>query len=493
MLLGGLAAAAIVFRLPLLMNAGALSSDAAVVGLQARHALRGEWSWLLWGTDYQGTLEVAVAAATFALAGARPLTLIAGPLLGYLLVIYFTFDLLARRVGEWRAFVAAMAIVLTPQPLNMVSVWPPRQWCITLVFAGAWLVDRASGRGGWRLWLGAFLAGIAPYVDLFAMTFLAGFAAFAIATAVRGTGAAKRLLPLIGGTAVALILLWLSRRGESRGNVAAMSFDYFADNWRLLGQCLPFLLGYDVYVPGSGLYPDLWSPPGWYRLLQVLGVVAFVGGVLGSALLIPLRRVPADVARLGCFGLVVTASTLAGFLLSGMPADVWSARYLAPIIWVLPVTLVPLVRVLDVRRLAALTTPYLLIAAVGGWMAYGPFVRGVVPVVTARGAADEERAVAAFLSDKGVHHAAAQYWLAYRLTFLFGEDPVVVPLDANEDRYAPYRRGFDAAAVVAYVFHPSEPRAKPQDVEQWLAARGVVYERAEVRGFTVLVAKRSGQ
>ena len=27
----------------------------------------------------------------------------------------------------------------------------------------------------------------------------------------------------------------------------------------------------------------------------------------------------------------------------------------------------------------------------------------------------------------------AQYWLAYRLTFLFREDPMVVPLDPRED------------------------------------------------------------
>ena len=64
------------------------------------------------------------------------------------------------------------------------------------------------------------------------------------------------------------------------------------------------------------------------------------------------------------------------------------------------------------------------------------------------------------LRAEGVRYAAAQYWLAYRLTFLFDEDPVVVPLAEADDRYRPYRDGFEAAPVVAYVFHPSEPRAQ---------------------------------
>ena len=39
----------ILHRLPPLMNAGAIDSDAAVPALEARHMLSGEWSWYLWG------------------------------------------------------------------------------------------------------------------------------------------------------------------------------------------------------------------------------------------------------------------------------------------------------------------------------------------------------------------------------------------------------------------------------------------------------------
>ncbi len=102
----------------------------------------------------------------------------------------------------------------------------------------------------------------------------------------------------------------------------------------------------------------------------------------------------------------------------------------------------------------------------------------------------DEAALAGALRAEGVRYAAAQYWLAYRLTFLFDEDPVVVPLDPREDRYRPYRDGFDTAPVVAYGFHPSEPRARPEQVEEQLRDAGTPYRRMEVDGFTVLIARR---
>jgi len=94
------------------------------------------------------------------------------------------------------------------------------------------------------------------------------------------------------------------------------------------------------------------------------------------------------------------------------------------------------------------------------------------------------------LRAQGIHYAAAQYWLAYRLTFLFDEDPVVVPLAGADDRYRPYRDGFDTAPVVAYVFHPSEPRATWQTTAAELDGQGVAYRREEIAGFMVLIVPR---
>jgi hypothetical protein len=43
---------------------------------------------------------------------------------------------------------------------------------------------------------------------------------------------------------------------------------------------------------------------------------------------------------------------------------------------------------------------------------------------------------------------------------------------------------------VAYIFHPSEPRAEPSPIEGRLREAGERYERVEVAGFTVLVQHR---
>jgi hypothetical protein len=90
-----------------------------------------------------------------------------------------------------------------------------------------------------------------------------------------------------------------------------------------------------------------------------------------------------------------------------------------------------------------------------------------------------------------VRYGVAQYWLAYRLSFLFEEDPVIVPLDPHEDRYPPYRAAVVSAPVVAFVFHPSESRARPEPLEALLRSNGTAFERIAAGGFTALVA-RSG-
>ena len=104
--------------------------------------------------------------------------------------------------------------------------------------------------------------------------------------------------------------------------------------------------------------------------------------------------------------------------------------------------------------------------------------------------AREEVVLADALRAEGIRYAAAQYWLAYRLTFLFDEDPVVVPLAGADDRYRPYRDGFETAPVVAYLFHPSEPRAQWETTAAQLDAQGLTYRREQIAGFTVLIVRR---
>ena len=129
---------------------------------------------------------------------------------------------------------------------------------------------------------------------------------------------------------------------------------------------------------------------------------------------------------------------------------------------------------------------------VSGWVAYGDATAGPFPARSSGQMDGEVSELREALRERGVHHAAAQYWLAYRLSFLFEEDPIVVPLDTTEDRYAPHRDAVVTAPVVAFIFHPSEPRGRPEPVETMLRQNGTPFDRVTVGRFAVLVASRAG-
>src|SRR5690348_929562 len=116
--------AAVLFRLPPLLNARGVDSDAAVVGLQARHLLHGEWAWFLWGAGYEGIGDVLLTALGFAITGSRPLTLMAIPLLGHLLLIGFVWAVVRRRLGVTLATLAALPLVFAPAAVNGVALYP---------------------------------------------------------------------------------------------------------------------------------------------------------------------------------------------------------------------------------------------------------------------------------------------------------------------------------------------------------------------------------
>ncbi len=595
-------------RLPELINARGVDSDAAVVGLQAMHLLRGEWSWFLWGAGYQASFDAVLVAAAFAVTGPSALTLMAVPLVGHLVLVGLTYDVVRRAIGaaagRWSAAVACLPLVFSPQSINGVALAAPRQWSITAAVLAVWLASRAvpdpaatrpvDGRRA-PAWLAAsgLVAGFAVYLDLFTLQLMPAVGVFALwcalaaprrepahegsadegsaqdgpaqdgpaqdgpaqdgpaqdgpardktgvapwraawstlgrgrspdvvaaasgrtAVVAAGEGAAPSLLDraarvgalLLGTAAGVAVIAWSRSQPVADGAKAGLTLDRLAVNWTLLTEvCLPYLLGVTVFVPDPvDLVHDPWPASGWFAVVQWAGALGFAAAAVWAAIAVLVdggwspRRVhqlqgalvPAPVRRLGALGLIGSAASIGGFLVSTMPADLLSARYLAPIVWLAPFTLAPAAYTLGTRAFAVAIAPFVVAVGVGGWIAFTPYVQGPLPVRDARGVAVDEAALADALRAEGVRYAAAQYWLAYRLTFLFAEDPVVVPLDEREDRYRPYRDGFAAAPVVAYVFHPSEPRATPGPVEEQLRAAGTPYRRADVNGFAVLIVRR---
>src|ERR1700733_6755172 len=106
LLYAGLILLSVAYRVPALVNAATVDADAAIVGLQARHILHGEWSWFLYGSGYQTSVDSCVAAAFFALLGATSLALMLSTLVGHIVATCLAFATLARHVPRGAAFVA---------------------------------------------------------------------------------------------------------------------------------------------------------------------------------------------------------------------------------------------------------------------------------------------------------------------------------------------------------------------------------------------------
>ena len=498
-----LCALAVLGQIPALYNAAGAHADAAIVGLQAMHILRGEWSWFIWGTNYQGTLDALLIALGFAATGPRPLTLMLVPLCGHLILIGLTFATLRRHLIPLAAAATTLPVVFTAIPINGVILYPPRQWAITAAIAAVWLLDGANRarRPYTRLALGSGLAFVALYLDLFTLQFLPALGFLALACCLDDLPARPLVLRRIGACALGAVggalIFALSRLAITPGvntvEANALSFATIRRNAALLVEtCLPLLLGVQIYIPGAQLYPDRWQPPAFFGAIQLVGAFLLLAGIVFGGVALLLRRLPWPIRRLGAFGALVAATTIGGFLLSRSPVDLWAARYLAPIIWAAPFALAPAARLFGGRRFLLALAPYALATIVGSWLSFGPYVQGLRPVHDARGAATEEAALGAALRERGVQYGAAQYWFAYRLTFLWQEAPIIVPTDPGSDRYAPYRQGYDAAPVLAYIFTTDALRGSSEPCEGWLRASGAHYERVPVPGFVALLWWRDG-
>jgi hypothetical protein len=491
---------AIGHALPVLLNAHELHSDAAVVGLQARHLLRGEWSWFLWGSGYQTSTDSLIAALLFLALGPTPLALTLSAFLGHLVLVALAFATLRRRFDAWPSALLASPLVLATGPLHTYMFSPPRQASLTLVFASIWLLD---GAPRWQrpksgLALGCFVASLACFADPYALIFLPALALFLVLNAAE-LPARQRAFGVAGGMLAGLVGLtpfWLiSHSQHASPGVLGLRMELVRHNLTLLWQvCLPYLLGTTVYYsPGAPLI-EVWQAPAWFYLIQLSGAcILLVGIALGGASFLT-RRVPFTVRRLALLGAVMLPITLAAFAISVMVMDRLSARYLVAIVLMAPFALAPLLSWLGPPRFALVLVPWLATSAVAGWLGYGDDVDGFRPVHHSAAESDEVR-LRDLLGKRGLSFAIADYWVSYRLTFLFDEDVVVVPWHEELDRYPAYRKAFALQDRVAYIYDPwrskEDVSKRATQIEAGETDFSGKFETVRVGRYTVLVLQRA--
>jgi hypothetical protein len=487
------------FRLPPLLNARSTNSDAAVVGLQALHILRGEHSAFLWGSGYQTSADAYVAAAFFAVLGKTPFVLMLSALTLHVLATFLVFGALRRHLAPWTALLATLPLVVAPSSVHTYALYPPRQASLTLAIAAFWALDGAGAaimREGdryakersARLWLlfGGALSTLAIAADPYPMLLLPLALLFALLA-----GGTKRVLWASIGAAIGIIpFIVLHRLAGAKEGPMGLTLAALGHHFDLLvGECLPWALSYKVYFARNVMDYQPWDAPIVVRGIQYLGALSVVAVVAYAFVAVPLRSISWPVRRLGLVGALTYPLAIAAFLTSVMVMDHFSMRYLAVLTLMLPFAAAPLARAVGWRRFIALFGPHLVASAIGGWVGYGPFVRGPLPVRETPELKDDYT-LFHLLRARGVTYAMADYWASYRLTLLFGEQIVVVPKNDSEDRYAPYRRELAKAPVFAYVFDPGRSREDLGDAEKTLRAQYKEVEKTAAGGHTVFVIRR---
>lgn len=491
------------FRLPALLNAKATNSDAAVVGLQALHMARGEWSAFLWGSGYQTSADAMVATGFFAVLGPTPLALMLSALSLHVLTTFLVFGALRHHVRAVAALVLVLPLVFAPPSVHTYALYPPRQAAITLALAAFCALDaanRARAEDAERrtrvgLALGGLLTMLAVTADPYPLLLVPLAGAFALLVALpsirRWKVGAVRFAHFVGAAGIGLVpFLLLRRLAGAKSGPFGLTTSMLAHHFDLLvRECLPWALSYKVYFAPTAMDYRAWPTPTAVHLVQLAGAIA-VGLVVVYGLAgVFLRSIPASSRRLGLIGALTFPLAIGGFLVSVMVMDHFSMRYLAVLTLMLPFAAVTVARGLGLRTTALVLAPHLVAAALNGWLGYGPFVQGPKVVLGASGVA-HDRELLALLRARGVTYAVADYWASYRLTLLWREEAIVVPLNPAEDRYGAYRRAWERAPVFAYVFDRERSRESFDENVQRFTASAHAVERIDVGSHAVLLVTR---
>jgi hypothetical protein len=528
-----LAVLAVYTRFPPWLNADALNSDVAIVGLQARHVLQGEWSPFLLGSGYQTSVDSTWAALVFACFGDSARALYGSAIALHLVVVFAGYALL-REAQLPRPYAAGLATLLacTTASANSYAIYPPREASIALGFVALWLGERSRKLHALGM-LSGLMLGLSVFADPYARLFLPMWL-MQRALLVRERPLRATLVDFLGLLLGVLPAIALAYRPGASAGQASLSLAVVGHNLDLLRfPCGPWAFGAIAYHAPVGSTYVPWLAPLSLAWVQTAGMVCFLGltalaagvALARSLRALSLRNSVLPVDRTAVVMGVGFCCTVAGFLVSPMVMDHFSMRYLAlatlcaPMSWLalpgswrraVPSRRPPLGEGASevgrgvgegtaptsasrvgswIFRLAFLFA--LFAQALGGWISHAPYTRGALPLMDPSAQGGPERELFVALSARGVTYATADYWASYRLTFLSQEKTVVVPTNPAEDRYPPFRRAFEQAARVAYVWDADRSRESREQAVVAAAGLGQIVEQFRVGTFVVFVLSRA--
>jgi Dolichyl-phosphate-mannose-protein mannosyltransferase len=412
---------------------GYLDSDEAVPGLMARHMLHGQFPKFYWGQDYGGTPEIGLLAAAFWVFGSSVAVLRAVPIALYAVGALLLWRIGRRTIGEPGATIAAA----------LFWVWPAYfVWRSTREY-GYYAVLLVCGLG---LMLAALRLREQPNLQ---DTVLAGL--------LLGVGWWSSLQIALVGLPTLLWLLWRQPRVVRYAPIGLLVASAVAapwidanvrSGWASLSANPTHELARTYAYRLGGLVAD--------GVPTVLGLrVPFTGEWLparivgaAAAALICVALAVAVVRRRRSLELVVVILVPFPFLYaaSGFTYNRLEPRYLgflAPLLALIAAALLADVRVaaIALATTTALTTVALVRLRDAGVLApAAPDVRApttVTPVIHV-------------LDRAGVTRGWADYWVAFRITFLTHERIVIAPNESP--RFPAYNSLVEASDRIARIF-----------------------------------------
>ena len=476
-----------------------VTTDEALTVLQAVDIRHGDFPLLLAAQPYMFPLEAYWMAPLVhwlprTALGMRTLVLIEGlAFLGLSL-------LLLRQMGGGRATWPGGLLALFPSVylvMNQTAYSQPHNnSAFLLALAAAWFVmrlDREPRRTDFALAVaGGFCAAMAFSNAILALALVAPLAVVAAWNSA-GQGRWRRLpgYALGGVLGLAPYLLSMWRFPGAHGSVTG-TFGWLAALPRLwspaLARTLPVTFGFRPC-----LFPDSderlewggWGHEVFAQVFVALVLVAAVVALRGLWRRIREQRPPFLGALEWALG--ATVLTLWLFALS-QRASSSAYRYLAPAVVVFPFLVAGLHGALGRRGrwltggLAVILAAYNTAAALRlprEWR-QPDFAREVV-------AAPDLKPALAVLRERGIRHAVASHWAAYRIGFESGGE--VVCSQPQNERFPgwpiPYKAEVDAATNVAYVLTEEIRFLKPSVFERHLRTMGVEAEMVEAGDFRV--------
>lgn len=389
---------------------GKLDGDEAVWGLMARHAIHGHISAFFWGQSHEGTQEVVAVATLFAVFGTHVLLMRLVPIALTAVTAFVVWRIGRRVIGEPGATVAACVL----------WVWPAYE---------IWKLDHWHGSYGTALLYSALLMLLALRIDE---------APTSRELAVFGLVLGLAFWQTDAIVVIAVpVLVWLTARSPAL--------------WRRAWLALPGLVIGSLPWLISNLRHDWWtftigsggaSYVQRFRAFFTAGLPSLIG-----------LRVPFSLDWLDSWHLAQLVYVL---LLAGLAWVAWHARRTPLSLVAVVAALYPFVYALSWRT-SLLTEPrYVLFIVPALALLIGSvattLLRGVVVVAlagalttgtlvrfvdwqhdTAPNPPDAQgidvRPAITHLEREGVTHVWADYWVAYRVTFLTREHVIAAEAD----------------------------------------------------------------